>query len=71
MATVWAAALMLEHIGEPDASALVLGALERVARDGPQTADIGGRASTSEVGAAIVGAIGTEDRAVTSPGRRQ
>ena len=71
MATVWAAALMLEHIGEPDASALVLGALERVARDGPHTADIGGRASTSEVGAAIVGAIGTEDGAVTSPGRRQ
>ena len=62
MATVWAAALMLEHLRERDASALVLRALERVAREGPRTADVGGRASTTEVGAAIVGAIGAEDK---------
>jgi isocitrate/isopropylmalate dehydrogenase len=35
-----------------------MGALESVARTGPHTADIGGRASTTEVGAAIVAAIG-------------
>jgi tartrate dehydrogenase/decarboxylase / D-malate dehydrogenase len=63
MATVWAAALMLEHLGERDASAIVLRALERIARDGPRTADVGGRASTSEVGAAIVAAIGAKDKA--------
>lgn len=32
-------------------------ALERVAREGPRAADLGGRATTSEVAAAIVGAI--------------
>jgi len=63
MATVWASALMLEHLGEREASALVLRALERVAREGPRTVDVGGRASTREVGAAIVGAIGAEDKA--------
>jgi tartrate dehydrogenase/decarboxylase / D-malate dehydrogenase len=57
-ATVWAAALMLEHLGELDASALVLRALERVAREGPRAADLGGRATTREMAEAIVGAIG-------------
>ena len=68
MATVWATALMLEHLGERAASALVLRALERVAREGPRTVDVGGRASTSEVGAAIVGAIGAKDKASILPG---
>ena len=63
MATVWAAALMLEHLGERDASALVLRALERVARNGPRTADVGGRAATSEVATAIIGAVGVDDPA--------
>src|SRR5438093_6366974 len=53
MATVWAAALMLEHLGERDASALVLRALERVARGGPRPADVGRRAATSAVGRAL------------------
>jgi len=67
MATVWAAALMLDHLGERGASALVLRALERVAREGPRTADVGGRSSTGEVGAAIVGAIGAEGTDSASP----
>lgn len=58
LATAWAASLMLEHLGERDASALVLRALERVAREGPRAADLGGHASTSEVADAIVRAIG-------------
>ena len=37
---------------------MLMRALETVAREGPHTADIGGRASTADVGAAIVGAIG-------------
>jgi tartrate dehydrogenase/decarboxylase/D-malate dehydrogenase len=60
MAAVWAACLMLDHLGEREASRLLMRALERVARTGPHTADLGGRASTAEVGDAIVGAIGTE-----------
>jgi tartrate dehydrogenase/decarboxylase / D-malate dehydrogenase len=58
MAAVWAAALLLEHLGEREAAGLVMDGLRRVARDGPRTKDLGGTASTSEVGAAIAAAIG-------------
>ncbi|MDE3111410.1 MAG: tartrate dehydrogenase [Chloroflexota bacterium] len=58
LATVWATALMLEHLGEPAAAALVMRALERVAREGPRAADLGGRATTGEVGDAVARALG-------------
>ncbi len=58
LATVWAAALMLEHLGERDAAALLIRAVETVARDGPRAADLGGRATTSEVADAVIRAIG-------------
>ena len=58
MAAVWAASLLLEHLGEREGAGLLMGALERVAREGPHGADIGGRATTAAVGAAIVAAIG-------------
>lgn len=50
---VWSAALLLEHLGEHGAALRVLRALEEVCRDGPRTRDIGGSASTAEVGDAI------------------
>ena len=53
LGAVWSAALMLEHLGEQESSSRVLDALETVCRDGPRTRDIGGSASTSEVGDAI------------------
>ncbi|MCW2975641.1 MAG: tartrate dehydrogenase [Actinomycetia bacterium] len=53
LGAIWSAALMLEHIGEPDAGARVLAAVESVCRDGMVTRDIGGSASTSEVGDAV------------------
>ena len=53
MGAIWSAALMLETLGEADASARLMRALEDVARDGPKTGDVGGSASTSEVGDAI------------------
>jgi tartrate dehydrogenase/decarboxylase/D-malate dehydrogenase len=58
MATVWAAALMLEHLGEQEAAGLVMNALRHVARNGPRTRDLGGAAKTAEVGEAIAAAIG-------------
>ena len=58
IATVWAGALLLEHVGEAEAAGLVMRAIEQVARDGPRTPDLGGRATTAEVGSAIVAAIG-------------
>jgi tartrate dehydrogenase/decarboxylase/D-malate dehydrogenase len=50
---IWSAALMLEHLGEAEAAARVMDALEDVCREGPRTRDIGGDAGTSEVGAAV------------------
>lgn len=59
MATIWAGAMLLEHLGEEEAAGLVMSALECVARDGPHTQDVGGDATTSEVGDAIIAAVGT------------
>ncbi len=50
---IWSAVLMLEHLGEPDAAARLMGVLEDVCREGPKTRDIGGTATTREVGDAV------------------
>jgi tartrate dehydrogenase/decarboxylase/D-malate dehydrogenase len=44
---------MLEYLGEADAAAVLMGALEDVCRDGPRTRDVGGDATTREVGEAV------------------
>jgi tartrate dehydrogenase/decarboxylase/D-malate dehydrogenase len=54
---IWSAALMLEHLGETDAAAAVLRALENVCRKGPRTRDVGGDATTAQVGAAVAAAM--------------
>jgi len=58
IAAVWAASMMLDHLGHEDAGALVMRGIEAVTRDGRTlTPDLGGRATTREVGEAIRGAI--------------
>ena len=52
---IWSAALMLEYLGQSEAAARLMGALEAVARSGPRTRDLGGDAMTTEVGDAVVG----------------
>ena len=56
---IWSGALMLEHLGHPDAAAAVVGAIERVLADpsAPRTPDIGGKATTEDVGKAIAAAV--------------
>jgi tartrate dehydrogenase/decarboxylase/D-malate dehydrogenase len=54
---IWSASLMLEHLGEIDAAAAVLTALEDVCREGPRTRDVGGAATTREVGEAVAARI--------------
>jgi tartrate dehydrogenase/decarboxylase/D-malate dehydrogenase len=51
--------MMLEHLGERDAAANVVRAIEDVVADphAPRTADLGGRATTDEVARAIIGRI--------------
>jgi tartrate dehydrogenase/decarboxylase/D-malate dehydrogenase len=57
MATVWAASMMLDHLRQPEAAGLLLRAVERVALEGPRTPDLGGTASTQELGDAMLAAI--------------
>ncbi len=56
---VWSAAMMLEHLGEPEAAAAVVRAIESVLGDAsaPRTRDLGGTAGTGDVGRAIADAI--------------
>ena len=55
---IWSASLMLEHLGEREAAARLLAALEDVCLDGPRTRDVGGIATTAEVGDAVVERLG-------------
>ena len=54
---IWSGAMMLEHLGHADASGAVVAAIETVLRDGPRTRDMGGSASTEELGRAVAEAL--------------
>jgi tartrate dehydrogenase/decarboxylase/D-malate dehydrogenase len=68
---IWCASMMLDHLGHPDAAAAVLGAIESVLAQGPEhgplTPDLGGRATTVELGTAIADRLRAEGRGVVSP----
>jgi tartrate dehydrogenase/decarboxylase / D-malate dehydrogenase len=57
---VWSGALMLEHLGHPQAGAEVLATIEKLLADpaAPRTRDIGGTAGTADVGRAIAQLLG-------------
>jgi tartrate dehydrogenase/decarboxylase/D-malate dehydrogenase len=58
LGAVWSGALLLEDLGYPDAADSVLQAIMRVlATGGPRTPDLGGDASSDEVGDAVEGAL--------------
>jgi tartrate dehydrogenase/decarboxylase/D-malate dehydrogenase len=54
---IWSASLMLDHLGEPEAAGRLMAALEHVCRHGPRTRDVGGNATTVEVGDAVAAGI--------------
>jgi tartrate dehydrogenase/decarboxylase/D-malate dehydrogenase len=54
---IWSGAMMLEHLGHQEAAQAVVGAIEAVLGKGPRTPDLGGTASTEEIGRAIAAAI--------------
>ena len=54
---IWSGAMMLEHLGHRDAADAVVSAIEAVLGDGPRTPDLGGTATTQELGSAIAAAI--------------
>ena len=54
---IWSGVMMLEHLGEQEAADAVFSAIETVVEQGPKTADLGGNASTQEMGKAIADLI--------------
>ena len=57
VATFWTACQMLEHLGEAEASARLMKAIEEVCAAGITTPDVGGKAMTQEVTDAVIEAI--------------
>ena len=56
---IWAGSMMLEHLGHADAAAAVLRALETVLAEGPRTPDLGGKATSTDLGRAIASIVET------------
>ncbi len=51
---IWSGAMMLDHLGEAQAAAAIVRAIEALLGEGgPRTRDLGGKASTVEVGRAL------------------
>jgi tartrate dehydrogenase/decarboxylase/D-malate dehydrogenase len=56
---IWSAAMMLDHLGQPEAGAAVVKAIETVLSEkgAPLTPDMGGTANTSDLGKAIADSV--------------
>ena len=56
---IWCGAMMLEHLGHLDAANAVMRAIELVLAEGPRTPDMGGKATTSDVGKSVAAVVTT------------
>ena len=56
---IWSGAMMLEHLGEQEAADAIVKAIETVLSDksAPLTPDMGGTATTTDLGKAIADAV--------------
>ena len=54
---IWSGAMMLDHLGHAAAHDAIVRAIEKVTAEGPRTPDMGGKASTSDVGKAVADAL--------------
>ena len=55
---IWSGAMMLDHLGHGEAAAAVVGAIEKLlAESDIRTPDLGGKATTEEMGRAIADAL--------------
>ena len=57
VAMIWSVAMMLDFLGHRDAHDAILRAIEQVLRDGPRTPDLGGTASTTQMGEALAALV--------------
>ena len=55
---IWCGAMMLQHLGYQKVHDRVLQAIEQVTASGPHTPDMGGKATTADVGKAVADALG-------------
>jgi 3-isopropylmalate dehydrogenase len=62
MAAILSMAMMLDHLGHPRAAGRVRQAVQKLLlRPAPRTPDLGGAATTAEVGAAVVALLGQNE----------
>ncbi len=54
IATIWSAALMLEHLGLKEEARRIVGAIEATTRSGQLTPDLGGNLNTQQIGEAVL-----------------
>ncbi len=54
---IWSGAMLLDHLGYPQAGAAIVKAIEQCLQDGPRTPDVGGKANTEDMGKAIASSI--------------
>ena len=55
---IWSGSMMLDHFGHHEAAAAIMMAIENVLREGKvMTPDMGGKASTQDLGRAIAEAL--------------
>jgi tartrate dehydrogenase/decarboxylase/D-malate dehydrogenase len=52
--TIWSVALMMKHLGEPEAASGIIDAMDKSAEAGVLTADLGGTYSTSAVAESVI-----------------
>jgi tartrate dehydrogenase/decarboxylase/D-malate dehydrogenase len=57
---IWSGAMMLDHLGYPQAHDAIVRAIETVTEHGPRTPDMGGIATTDDVGRAIADALSSQ-----------
>jgi len=60
---IWSGAMMLDHLGYPQAHDAIVKAIETVTEHGPRTPDMGGQATTGDVGRAIADALKSQSLA--------
>jgi tartrate dehydrogenase/decarboxylase/D-malate dehydrogenase len=66
---IWSGAMMLDHLGHPEAAAAVIAAVEEMLSTGPRTRDLGGSASTQDVGHAIAERVRTVEPDAAARGK--
>lgn len=63
---LWTGVLMLEHLGLQPAADRLFSAIAGVIADGPRTSDLGGTATTREVGASVLRRLGSAFESVST-----